>query len=159
MAGLVAAAGGVQIGTIIAQTIQGFLEGGLVGNNRKILEHPNGPVSGAGTTRSDSILAKLSNQEFVVNAKATAQNLDLLRAINEGQEIRRFANGGEIGSRRPGSAIIIPAASSSSTVTKNYNITVNTRGGKTREEDRRSGAQIGKALAAQLLESDRRAGE
>ncbi len=158
MAGLVAAAGGVQIGTIIAQTIQGFLHGGLVGNERKVLESPDGRISGAGTTRSDSILARLSNQEFVVNAKATSQNIDLLQAINEGRRLRQFVNGGSISDRKAGSAIVIPAPSSPS-VTREFNITVNTKGGKTREEDRRSGAQIGKALAAALSDAESRAGD
>jgi len=51
-----------------------------------------GRISGPGTGRSDSILARLSNGEFVVNAKATAQNLPLLRSINSGMPA--FQNGG-----------------------------------------------------------------
>lgn len=43
-----------------------------------------GLVRGPGTTTSDSILARLSNREFVVNARATADYLPLLRAINAG---------------------------------------------------------------------------
>lgn len=43
-----------------------------------------GRVSGPGTGTSDSILAGLSDGEFVVNAKSTAQNLGLLQAINAG---------------------------------------------------------------------------
>lgn len=42
----------------------------------------NGRVSGPGTGRSDQIPAMISNGEFVVNARATAANLDLLNAIN-----------------------------------------------------------------------------
>lgn len=41
-----------------------------------------GYVSGPGSGTSDSINAKLSNGEFVVNAKSTAANLELLSAIN-----------------------------------------------------------------------------
>lgn len=52
-----------------------------------------GLVSGPGTGKSDSISAMLSNGEFVVNAKATKDNLALLTAINSG-DIRRFAEGG-----------------------------------------------------------------
>ena len=45
-----------------------------------------GPVVGPGTGTSDSIMAPwLSNGEFVVNAKQTAQHLPLLKAINSGQ--------------------------------------------------------------------------
>jgi hypothetical protein len=52
-----------------------------------------GHVSGPGTGTSDSILARLSNGEFIVNAAATAQNLPLLHAINN---TPGFANGGQI---------------------------------------------------------------
>ena len=41
-----------------------------------------GFVSGPGTARSDSVSAMLSNGEYVVNARATAQNRGLLEAIN-----------------------------------------------------------------------------
>lgn len=44
-----------------------------------------GMISGPGTGTSDSILARLSNGEFVVNARATAENLPLLTAINNGK--------------------------------------------------------------------------
>lgn len=59
-----------------------------------------GKVSGPGTGTSDSILAALSNGEFVVNAKATRQWLPFLTAINggngDGQRggLPAFANGG-----------------------------------------------------------------
>lgn len=46
----------------------GFAEGGF--------------VSGPGTGRSDSIPARLSNGEYVVNAQSTANNLPLLESIN-----------------------------------------------------------------------------
>lgn len=44
-----------------------------------------GHVTGLGTARSDSIPAMLSNGEFVVNARATAQNRELLESINNNQ--------------------------------------------------------------------------
>lgn len=43
-----------------------------------------GFLSGPGTGTSDSILARLSNGEFVVNAAATANTLPILEAINAG---------------------------------------------------------------------------
>ncbi|MFD3596233.1 hypothetical protein ACFWU5_26230 [Nocardia sp. NPDC058640] len=57
-----------------------------------VIENPSAPtgyadggaVRGPGTGRSDSILARLSNGEFVVNAAATAGALPLLEAINGG---------------------------------------------------------------------------
>ena len=52
-----------------------------------------GYVSGPGTGTSDSIPARLSDGEFVVNAAATRANLGMLQAINSGS-MRRFAVGG-----------------------------------------------------------------
>lgn len=57
-----------------------------------------GNVLGPGTGTSDSILARLSNGEFVVNAAATAKNRNLLESINSGQ-IPRFNNGGIVSGR------------------------------------------------------------
>lgn len=58
-----------------------------------------GRISGPGTGRSDSILARLSNGEFVVNARDTARNLPLLNQINNGGTptpgmLPAFADGG-----------------------------------------------------------------
>lgn len=44
-----------------------------------------GPISGPGTATSDSITARLSNGEYVVNAAATAANRSVLDAINYGR--------------------------------------------------------------------------
>lgn len=52
-----------------------------------------GYVAGAGGPRSDSINARLSNGEFVINAAATAQHRGLLEAINSG---KAFASGGYV---------------------------------------------------------------
>lgn len=46
-----------------------------------------GYVSGSGTGTSDSIPARLSNGEFVVNAKATRRNRELLEAINSNERV------------------------------------------------------------------------
>ncbi|MEU4348311.1 hypothetical protein [Streptomyces sp. NPDC023838] len=58
----------------------GYARGGLVG-------FPGGgPVRGPGTSTSDSIIARLSNREFVMNAKAVAEyGLDFMTAVNNGQ--------------------------------------------------------------------------
>ncbi len=52
-----------------------------------------GRISGPGTGTSDSILARLSNGEFVINAAATRQHLPLLEKINNG-ELPGYAGGG-----------------------------------------------------------------
>ena len=69
----------------------GFKDGGFIGfaNGGYIKKYSfGGFVSGAGTARSDSIPAMLSNGEYVVNARATAQNRALLEAINSNREIK-----------------------------------------------------------------------
>ncbi|MBH0239132.1 M15 family metallopeptidase [Methylobrevis albus] len=67
----------------------GSLLGGILGFA------DGGKIQGPGGPRSDSILARVSDGEFLVNAKATRKNLPLLTAINSG--IPGFANGGVIG--------------------------------------------------------------
>lgn len=64
----------------------GFAEGGL--------------IQGPGTGTSDSIVAKVSNGEFVVNAEATRKNLGLLHALNSGG-LPKFAEGGLVGNIMP----------------------------------------------------------
>lgn len=56
-----------------------------------------GDVSGPGTATSDSIMAFLSNGEFVVNAKAANRHRALLKALNSGK-VNSFAAGGSVGS-------------------------------------------------------------
>ena len=53
-----------------------------------------GYVRGAGSSTSDSIRARLSNGESVINAKSTRMFRPLLSAINEMGGGRRFASGG-----------------------------------------------------------------
>ncbi|OCC01718.1 hypothetical protein BA190_27540 [Labrys sp. WJW] len=62
-----------------------------------------GRISGPGTSRSDSILARVSNGEFIVNAAATRRNLPLLQAINTNR-LPAFADGGAVASGSPASA-------------------------------------------------------
>jgi hypothetical protein len=56
-----------------------------------------GLISGPGTTTSDSILALLSNKEYIVNAQAARRFRPLLDAINFGDPLR-MANGGALSS-------------------------------------------------------------
>ena len=76
------AGGGGLIGSLF-----GFAGGGVVE------AATGGHIRGPGTSTSDSIPARLSDGEFVVNAAATKRNLDLLHAINRG-ELSAFATGG-----------------------------------------------------------------
>lgn len=71
----------VTSGTNLTGRRQAFADGGLAG-------FPvGGQIQGAGGPRTDSILARVSDGEFIVNAKATSQNLDLLHAINSGRPV------------------------------------------------------------------------
>lgn len=77
-----AVAGGAQIAGIIATTITGLAQGGRV----------RGP---GGDTDDKAGLFALSNNEFVVNARAAKANLPLLEAMNRGINIRgMLAEGG-----------------------------------------------------------------
>lgn len=58
-----------------------------------------GRIRGAGSGTSDSILARLSDEEFVVRAKQAKRHPRLLEAINRGQldyDLPRFAKGGRV---------------------------------------------------------------
>lgn len=68
--------------TVIAQVVQ-IKKFEAQANQAKAQKYATGGyVTGPGSGTSDSINAKLSNGEFVVNAKSTAANLELLSAIN-----------------------------------------------------------------------------
>lgn len=80
---IAAATVGVLAATQVAK-IAGFAEGGY--------------VSGPGGPRSDSIPARLSNGEFVMQASVVPQNRSLLEAINAGGlRMPGFADGGIVG--------------------------------------------------------------
>lgn len=59
-----------------------------------------GQIKGPGTGTSDSIMAQVSNGEFIVNAASSQKNLPLLHAINNDKlpgNMPKFANGGVVG--------------------------------------------------------------
>ncbi|MFN3362820.1 MAG: tape measure protein [Allorhizobium sp.] len=120
----------------------GMLVGGL-----KLAD--GGPVSGPGTGRSDSIPAMLSDGEYVVNARATMKNRDLLNAINSGR-LPKFADGGLVGS-----APMIPAmgplgnVANSNAVSQSVIVNVNSKGGDPKQNADLA-AQIGKVIDQQL---------
>lgn len=87
-----------------------------------------GFVSGPGSSRSDSIPARLSNGEFVVNADATKKNLPLLGAINAGK-IGKFANGGMVGNIPALPKILSPASSAPAATQINMPMTFHIQNG------------------------------
>lgn len=73
----------------------------IVSNIQAVQFADGGRVSGPGGPRDDKILARVSNGEYVVNAKATARNLPLLEAINSNQApsvraMPAYADGGRV---------------------------------------------------------------
>lgn len=95
--------------------IGGALGGGAGGGLGALFGAAGGGyIRGPGTTTSDSIPVLVSDQEFIVNARATARPgvLPFLHALNDGgfrgpQPLTRFAAGGSIGntiSRPPAAA-------------------------------------------------------
>jgi hypothetical protein len=84
--------GGQVLGRVIPGTYN--KDGGLIGRFADGWGPSyNGRVSGLGTARSDQIPAMISNGEFVVNARATAQNLALLNAINANKNVSGMGSG------------------------------------------------------------------
>jgi len=74
---------------------------GLAGAHAMGAYADGGYIVGPGSATSDSIHAKLSNGEFVVNAAATAKNRGMLESINSGAGVdawQHFATGGYVGS-------------------------------------------------------------
>ena len=80
--------GGGLIGALFSGA--GFAKGGYVRAAR------GGYIRGPGTSTSDSIPARLSDKEFVVNAAATKRYRGLLEGINAGR-MPGFAKGGAVG--------------------------------------------------------------
>lgn len=74
-----------------------------------------GYVSGAGTGTSDSIMARLSDGEFVVNAAATKRNRALLEAINSNERVS-VAGGGSVVSTQSSGSTQAPAAAQTNLV-------------------------------------------
>ncbi|MFD1942746.1 tape measure protein [Paradevosia shaoguanensis] len=124
----------------------GFKDGGVV------KAATGGLIRGPGTGTSDSIPARLSDGEFVVNAAATRRNLDLLRAINEGK-IAAFATGGLVGNGptiRPANDNARPANDNAvPVVTINAPVTVNANGG-TPEQNQDLAKTVARTLEGQL---------
>ena len=111
-------------GTIENSGIGGIV-GALFGGIGKHAD--GGEISGPGTGRSDSILTRVSDGEFITNAAAVKRPgvLPMLHAINSGA-LPRYADGGLIGSAN---VPTIAASSRSAGPTFHMPITVNASGG------------------------------
>ncbi|MCX2694328.1 phage tail length tape measure family protein [Pseudomonas sp. DCB_CB] len=78
-----------------------------------------GYVSGAGTGTSDSIMARLSDGEFVVNAAATKRNRALLEAINSNERVSVAGGSSTAVSTQSSSSQAVVAAAPQPKVTVN----------------------------------------
>jgi len=87
------AAGLANVAVISSQQMPKFAIGGLPGAVLGFMARPQGFIQGPGSGTSDSILARISNKEFIVNATATERNRMLLEQINKGS----FSSGGYAG--------------------------------------------------------------
>ncbi|MEO5756722.1 MAG: tape measure protein [Mesorhizobium sp.] len=124
----------------IVGSLFGFSEGGAV--------HlaGGGHVRGPGTSTSDSIPARLSDGEFVVNARATARNRALLEAVNDNR-LPGFADGGLVG----GAPVFSGNDNSAGQhVAINTQVTVNTNGGGTPADNADLSKKIGRQVEASL---------
>ncbi len=114
----------------------GGVGGGILGSIGKIFGFASGGhVSGPGTGTSDSIPARLSNGEFVVNARATAKHRAMLEAMNSNR-VPAFANGGMVSP----SPISTPSFGSSggggsAPINISSNVTINASGGTQEQND------------------------
>ena len=129
-------------------TSGGLLSGLFSGGLGKLFGFAEGGhVSGPGTGTSDSIVARLSDGEFVVNARATARHRDLLEAINTGR-MPAFATGGLVG----GKGITMPTTANAvppQVITIAPAITVNAASG-TPQQNADLAAQTAKAAEGMI---------
>lgn len=106
--------------------------GGLIGLVSGLKLASGGQVSGPGSATSDSIPARLSNGEFVVNAASAKRHRDILEAINSGR-VPAFADGGLVGSMPS-----VPAYSAPAGITLAPTYSIDARGSQMSEAQFRS---------------------
>ncbi|WP_052628915.1 hypothetical protein, partial [Rhodopseudomonas palustris] len=109
-----------------------------------VMRADGGVINGPGTGTSDSIPARLSDGEFVVNARATAQNRSLLELINSGR-MKGFAAGGLASNlpSTPDSSAMIGGQTVHVAPTINVSVAGGSRGA---QADAAMGEQIAKAV-------------
>ncbi|HDR9101138.1 TPA: phage tail tape measure protein [Burkholderia vietnamiensis] len=117
-----------------------------------------GYITGPGSGTSDSIMARLSNGEFVVNAAATSKYRGLLEAINGKQPVAaapRFATGGYVGSSTPVSG------SSGNAMTVSIDARTTVEGGSSQGGSTGSAAELQKRITQAIravIQDERRQG-
>jgi hypothetical protein len=104
-----------------------------------------GIISGPGTGRSDSIPARVSNGEFIVNADATSKHRALLESINSG--VPRFADGGMVGGKGSPMPVIHGPTSN---IAPTINVTVQGSPGASSQDHAAMGAAVATAAGAHI---------
>jgi len=90
LAGIIAAAGAIEIAAISKQEFPGYKKGGLVELEDLTDKNIKGKIKGK--SGDDKILVRLTDGEYVINKDATEKHLPLLEMINKG-----YKHGGIIG--------------------------------------------------------------
>lgn len=116
--------------------------GGFMGGISKMLGFAEGGlIQGPGTGTSDSILARVSNREFIVNANATAKHLPLLHAINDNR-IPKFADGGLVG----GSMSVAPMIGGNTVIAPSIAVSVQGNPGASAADQGKLGENIARSV-------------
>ncbi|ABR74609.1 hypothetical protein CBG46_09890 [Actinobacillus succinogenes] len=114
-----------------------------------------GHVVGDGTGTSDSILARLSNNEFVMTSRTVDHyGVGFLNALNQ-RKFPKFANGGHVGGRSPSYADMFNGGAGGETnnevsITINIDSDGNTE--MTAEQKAAQGKELANAIQANVLE-------
>jgi hypothetical protein len=114
-------------GNIFSSLLSGL--GGLFGGGggffNMIFAAEGGKVTGPGTGTSDSIMAMLSNGEYVVNAATTKNWLPFLETINANDgRLPAFATGGQVGPSNPSAIKVLSENNNKDKQQQVFNINV-----------------------------------
>ena len=114
-----------------------------------------GHVVGEGTGTSDSILARLSNNEFVMTSRTVDHyGVGFLNALNQ-RKFPKFANGGHVGGSSPSYANMFNGGAGGETnndVSITINIDSNGNTEMTAEQKTAQGKELANAIQANVLE-------
>jgi hypothetical protein len=114
-----------------------------------------GAISGPGSGTSDSILARLSDGEFVVNAKSTQKFRHLLEAIND----NTFARGGAVGIPRFAAGGFVAAGGGGVHITLENKSTVPLKMEQSKQQKGPDGRHIIKVMIQDAVKAGMRSGE
>nr|WP_319527803.1 phage tail length tape measure family protein [Pseudomonas laurentiana] len=121
-----------------------------------------GYISGPGSGTSDSIPARLSNGEFVVNAQATKRNRSLLEAINSNERVSVRGDGGSLTVQSGGTSDSSrQSGGSGGGLSIPIQVTVQAQPGMSDAEARRQGQLAGEGvrdIVRQVIQDEQRPG-